>query len=298
MSSLGVIISVTLMYAAPLIFAAMGGLISEKSGVINIGIEGMMTVGAFIGATVGFYSNNPWLGLFAAALGGGVFSLLHAMACITFSANQTIAGVALNLLGPGLSLFLSRRFFEGATQTFPVRSKLPKLAIGTSGIVNLESTVILAAITVASIWFYLNKTKGGLRLVSVGEHPAAADALGVNVHLMRYKAVIASGVLAGIGGAAMSLSVVSSFSSIVISGHGYIALAAVIFGRWNPIGTTLACLIFGFSQSLVVVLGFGETIQIPSQILAMLPYALTILVLIFVKGKGAGPKAAGMPYER
>lgn len=293
MDNIGIIISITLMYATPLILAALGGIISELSGVTNIGIEGMMVIGAFAGAAAGYFSGNPWLGFLCAAGAGGLLALMHAIACVKFNANQIISGVALNLIGLGLSLFLSRIFFDGATQTLPVPNKLPKITLG--GGISLDSTVVIALCLVAFVWIYLYRTRGGLRLRAIGEHPAAADTLGINVYLFRYLAVVASGLLAGMGGVAMSLAVVSSFTPIVISGHGYIALAAVIFGRWNPIGSSLACILFGFAQALVVILGGGE-IAIPSQILAMLPYILTIAVLMLLKGKTAAPRASGVPY--
>ncbi len=294
MSSIGIAISITLMYATPLILAALGGIISERSGVTNIGIEGMMTIGAFTGAAVGYYSANPWIGFLCAALAGGLLASLHAIACIKFNANQIISGVALNLIGLGASLFLCRLLFDGVTQTLPVPEKLPKLVDNGAGF-SLDATVLVALILVIAVWFFLYRTRGGLRLMAVGEHPAAADTLGVNVFKVRYMAVIVSGLFAGLGGAARTLAVVSSFSPIVISGHGYIALAAVIFGRWHPVGASLACVLFGFAQSLVVLLG-GGSISVPSQILAMLPYIMTIAILMFMRGKTAAPKASGIPY--
>ncbi|MEG0257578.1 MAG: ABC transporter permease [Christensenella sp.] len=293
MDNIGIIISITLMYATPLILAALGGIISELSGVTNIGIEGMMVIGAFAGATVGYFTGNPWIGFVCAALAGGLLALMHAVACIKFNANQIISGVALNLIGLGLSLFLSRIFFDGATQTLPVPNKLPRFTFGNG--LGIDSTVVIALCFIVAAWFYLYRTRGGLRLRAIGEHPAAADTLGIHVYKIRYLAVMTSGLLAGLGGAAMSLAVVSSFSPTVISGHGYIALAAVIFGRWNPIGSSLACILFGFAQALVVVLGGGD-IAIPSQVLAMLPYVLTIVVLMLLRGKTAAPRASGAPY--
>lgn len=298
-------ISITFMYAAPLILAALGGVISERAGVVNIGIEGMMVMGAFMGAAVGYYSQNPWLGFVCAGLAGAVLALLHAIASITFRANQTVSGIALNFIGPGLSLFLCRLLFDGATMTKPVPNKIPKILSWTGGstenalfnAANLDATVLLAFLLAALIWFILYKTKWGLRIRAVGEHPAAADTLGVNVYLIRYGAVVASGLLAGFGGAARSLAVVSNFTPTVISGHGFIALAAVIFGKWTPQGAVGACLLFGFAQALVVILG-GGALAIPSQILSMLPYLMTIAVLILFVGRSAAPRASGVPYEK
>lgn len=306
LSTIALAINITLMYSAPLIFTALGGTISERSGVVNIGLEGMMVMGAFAGAAVGYYSQSPWWGFLAAGLAGGILALLHAVASITFKANQTISGVALNFIGPGMALFLSRLFFDGATMTRPVPHKLPKL-FSLFGITHVENralanldidvTVPMAFLAVAIVWFMLYRTKWGLRLRAVGEHPAAADTLGINVYRVRYVAVILSGVMAGFGGAAQSLAVVSLFSPTVISGQGFIAMAAVIFGKWTPQGAMLACILFGFAQSLVVLLG-GEGGMVPNQLLAMLPYILTILMLVFFVGRSVAPKASGTPYEK
>ena len=303
MNNILMIISITLMYSTPLIFGAMGGVISERSGVVNIGIEGMMTIGAFTGAAVGYYTGNPWLALLLAGVAGGLLALLHAIASITFKADQTISGIAINLIGPGLSLFLSRTLFDGATMTQPVKNKLPKFFDGSkfSGTIfsgmNIDVTVILALISTLLLWYVLYKTKWGLRIRAVGEHPAAADTMGVSVYKTRYTCVTLSGVLSGFGGAAMTLAVISQFTPTAISGQGFIALAAVIFGKWTPFGAYGACMLFGFAQALVVILG-GGAFAVPSEILSMLPYILTILVLILFVGKSVAPKADGVPYEK
>lgn len=298
-------INITLMYAAPLILAALGGVISERSGVINIGLEGIMALGAFTGAAVAFFTENPWLGLLAAGMAGCMLSLIHAIASVTFKADQTISGIALNFIGPGFALFFCRVFFEGATQSKPVPQKLPKLLSWVDGIqdnvvlnaFNVDASVVLAFLLAFVMWFVLYKTKWGLRIRSVGEHPAAADTLGINVTAIRYTAVLLSGVLAGFGGAARSIAVVSNFGPTTISGHGFIALAAVIFGKWTPQGAVASCVLFGFSQALVVLLG-GAHVPVPQQVLSMLPYAITIAVLILFVGKSAAPKADGLPYEK
>lgn len=302
LNSILLLVGITLMYSAPLIFGALGGVVSERSGVVNIGIEGMMTVGAFAGAAVGFYSDNPWLGFLAAGISGGIMALLHGIASVTFKADQTISGIAINLLGAGFSLFLCRLLFDGATMTKPVNNKLPKIFgenVSNSLLQNLnvDITVVLALIFTVVIWFVLYKTKWGLRIRAVGEHPAAADTLGINVTKTRYLCVIISGILAGFGGASMTLAIISQFTPTSISGQGFIALAAVIFGKWTPHGTYGACLLFGFAQALTVILG-GGSFAIPSQILAMLPYILTIVVLILFVGKSVAPKEDGVPYEK
>lgn len=290
-SSILLLIGITLMYSAPLIFGALGGVISERAGVVNIGIEGMMVIGAFVGAAVAYYSGSPWLGFLSAGIAGGLISLLHAVASITFKADQTISGIAINLIGPGIAVFLCRLFFKGAAMTPPVPNKLPKIFGG------IDSTVVLALVLTVILWFVLYKTKWGLHIRSVGENPAAADTMGINVTKIRYVCVIMSGVLSGFGGAAMTLAIINQFTQTAISGQGFIALAAVIFGKWKPHGAYGACLLFGFSQALTVVLGGGHFV-IPSQILAMLPYVLTIVVLILFVGKSVAPKADGLPYEK
>ncbi|WP_284703654.1 ABC transporter permease [Clostridium swellfunianum] len=302
LSSILLLVGITLMYSAPLIFGALGGVLSERAGVVNIGIEGMMVMGAFAGAAVGYNTGNPWMGFLVAGIAGGLIALLHAVSAITFKADQTISGIAINLIGPGLALFLCRLFFEGAAMTPPVPKKLPKIFgenVSNSVLksLNVDVTVIIALVLTVVLWFVLYKTKWGLHIRAVGEKPAAADTMGINVFKVRYISVIISGILAGFGGAAMTLAIIPQFTQTAISGQGFIALAAVIFGKWTPHGAYGACLLFGFSQALTVMLG-GGSFAIPSEILAMLPYVLTIIVLILFVGKSVAPKADGLPYEK
>lgn len=279
------------MYSAPLVFGAMGGVISERSGVVNVGIEGMMTFGAFVGAAIGFKLQNPWFGLLAGGLAGALLALLHAVATVSFKADQTISGMALNFIGPGLSLFLCRLFFHDKTTTDRVVNKLPRLF----GAVDI--TVVLALVATLLLWFLLYKTKWGLRIRAVGEHPAAADTLGISVAHVRYGSVLLSGLLAGLGGASMTLAVLAQFTPTAISGQGFIALAAVIFGKWTPFGAYGACLLFAFAQALAVTFGGGQ-IPVPSEFLNMFPYVLTIVILVLFVGKSMAPKASGQPYEK
>lgn len=295
LNNLVFIIGITLMYSAPLVFAALGGVISEKCGIVNIGIEGMMSIGAFVGAAVGYYTEDPWMGLICAGLSGGLLALLHAIASITFHADQTVSGIAMNLIGSGLSMFLSRLFFNGATTTIPVSYKLPKILNIDN--FSVDATVLLSFLLVAITSFIMYRTKWGLRIRALGEHPAAVDSVGVSVYRARYVCVILSGVLAGLGGASVTLAIISQFTPTAISGQGFIALAAVIFGKWRPFGAYFACLFFGFAQALVVLLGGGENI-IPVDILAMLPYVMTIVVLILFVGRSSAPKASGKPYVK
>lgn len=302
-SNILIAISITLMYSAPLTLAAIGGVISERAGVINIGIEGMMSIGALTGAAVGYFTHSAWLGLLCAGLAGGALALLHAIASVSFRADQTVSGIAINFIGPGLALFLSRYFFDGASITYPVPEKLPKLVNfsylkGTPfANFNIDVSVVLALLVVVLTWFIMYKTKWGLRLRALGEHPAAVDTLGVPVYCSRYACVISSGILAGIGGGVVTLAVISQFTPTAISGQGFIALAAVIFGKWKPWGAYAACLLFGFSQALVIMLG-GGAVHVPSTILAMIPYVLTIIILIIFVGRSSAPKASGVPYEK
>lgn len=302
-SDLGFLIGVTLLYASPLIFTALGGVVSENTGVVNIGLEGMMTLGAFTAAAVAYYTADPWLGFLAGGLAGGLLAILHAVATVRFGADHIVSGIAINFLGPGFALFASRLLFQGATQTLTVPNKIPKVfdqVFPSKSFFDLvlkqDATVYLALILVAVTWFVLYRTAFGLRLRSVGEHPLAADTLGLSVARLKTFGVIASGVLAGWGGAAMSIAVVARFSPGLISGHGFIALAAMIFGKWTPHGTLAACLFFGLAKGLEVYL--GTRFPLPSTLLAMLPYVLTLLVLVGFVGKARPPAADGRPFVK
>lgn len=305
--NIALILGTTLMYSTPLIFTSLGGVVSENSGVVNIGLEGMMVIGAFVGAAIGYYLGNPWIAFIGAGIAGGLFGLLHAVACVTFGANQIVSGIAINFLGPGIALFLSRVFFDGATMTLSIdlNNKMPRLFHTVFAkdtfmyyfLGNRYATVYMALLLVLIVWFVLYKTKLGLRIRAVGEHPAAADTLGVNVSKIRYLAVITSGVFSGFGGAAMSLAVVSNFRPTLISGHGFIALAAMIFGKWKPQGALLACLLFGSAQGITVFLGQFD-LNVSSQLLSMIPYVLTLVILVSFVGKMVAPAADGIPYEK
>ena len=311
--SLASILSITLLYSAPLIYTALGGVLSENAGVVNIGLEGMMSIGAVVGSIVGFYVGNPWLAFLCGGLGGMLIALLHAIATINFAADHVVSGIAINLIGPGLSLFLCRLFFDGAamSKSIPYENKLPilfgkvfKSNAGAKGISRFfdivfsqYASVYIAFIIVFIVYFILYKTRLGLRIRAVGEYPKAAETLGVDAYKIKYICVLASGFLAGLGGASMSLAVVSNYRETLISGQGFIALAAVIFGGWKPQGAMLACLLFGFAQGLSVFLG-SIGIKIDTNLLSMIPYAITLIVLIaFVKGSRA-PSSDGLPYER
>ena len=303
-STIALFISDTLLFATPLLFTALGGMFTEKAGVTNIGLEGMMTIGAFAGATVGYFTKSALLGFIAGGIAAALVALIHAIVCITFGADQVVSGIAINFIGPGVSLFICSLLFEGAKQTIPVadgEGKMIKIFDNLTGIQFIDKilgqyiTTYIALGLVVLISIYLYKTKFGLRLIAVGEHPKAAETLNVNVYLYRYFAVVISGLLAGFGGATMSLATVSNFSQSLISGHGFIALVAVIFGKWKPYGVLGACLFFGAAQELAILLP-GLNINIPESILPMVPYISTLLVLIFFVGKSKGPCSAGVPY--
>ncbi|MED1666177.1 ABC transporter permease [Brevibacillus laterosporus] len=300
----------TIVFSTALIFAALGGVISERSGVVNIALEGLMVMGAFIGAVVTYFMEPapyaPWIGLIAAGVAGIIFSLPHAAASITFKSNQVVSGVALNFLATGLAVYLTKIIFDGAGQTktlsvvfskwdIPFLSDIPFLG---RALFQAYPTSYLAFITVAIVWFMLFKTQFGLRLRSVGEHPRAADTAGINVFRVRYIAVMLSGALAALGGATVALTTTSNFSHNTISGQGFIALAAMIFGKWHPVGAMGAALFFGLAQAVkTLVQVFGLTKYIPVEFIYMLPYVLTILVLAGLVGKSRAPKASGEPYE-
>ncbi len=300
---LALIIGNTFSNAAPVLLTGLGGMMSEKSGVVNIGLEGMMTIGALTGAVLGYYVGNPWIAFLGGGLAGAFFGLIHAFVSVSLAGDQTISGIAINTLAPGLALFLSRLFFSGATQTpsIPLENKIPRLFRGISSsqvfdnIFGQYATVYLSLIMVVVLYVVLYKTKIGLRVIAVGEHPKASESLNINVVKVRYLSVIFSGFMGGLGGASMSLAVVSSFSPTLIAGQGYIALVTVIFGNWKPQGVLVGSLFFGLAQAIATYLG-STSIGIPIEFISMIPYIATLLILIIFKGRSYAPKASGKPY--
>ena len=282
----------TIRLSTPLVLAALGGLFSERSGVINIALEGMMLAGAFTAAAVTYATGSPYVGLAAGMMAGMLIAAIHAVACIRYKADQVVTGTAINILMLGMPAFLSGAFFlsSGSTPQIPKEHLIPWLPIG------------IAIAMVPLSWYVLYKTPFGLRLRSVGENPEAADAAGVPVARMRYAGVLLSGVLAGIGGAYLSIGQSSLFTRNMTSGRGFIALAALIFGKWRPFQTLLACLLFGFTEAVsiqmqgVVKLPSGE--DIPVQFIQMVPYLLTIIVLAGFIGSSRPPRALGIPYQK
>ncbi|MFL6235748.1 MAG: ABC transporter permease [Thermoanaerobaculia bacterium] len=272
--------------ATPMLLAALGGLYSERSGVINIGLEGLMLAGAFTAATVTFYSHNPWVGMLAAILAGVGVALIHAVACIRYRADQVVSGTAINILFLGVPALLSGALFQstGATPQIPQNQLLPL------------APIVLAFALVPVTWWVLSRTPFGLRLRAVGENPEAADTAGVSVARIRYAGVLISGALAAIGGAYLSTGQSSLFARNMAAGRGFIALAALIFGKWRPVQTMLACLLFGVADALSIQM--QGVSQIPVQFIQIIPYVLTIVVLAGFIGHSRAPKALGLPYQK
>jgi ABC-type uncharacterized transport system permease subunit len=277
--------------ATPLLLAALGGMFSERAGVINIALEGLMLAGAFTAASVTWYAQSPWVGLVSAVLAGAAIAGVHAVACIRYRADQVVSGTAINILLTGVPALLSGAFFlsSGSTPQVPKEQLIP------------YTPMVIAGLLVPLTYYVLYYTPFGLRLRAVGENPEAADAAGVSVNRLRYAAVLLSGALAGIGGAYLSIGQSSLFTRNMSAGRGFIALAALIFGKWRPFQTMLACLLFGFTEALAIqlqgvpLLG-GE--EIPTQFVQMLPYVLTIVVLAGFIGTSRAPRALGIPYQK
>lgn len=257
--------------ATPLIFAAMGGLLSERSGVMNIALEGLMLIGAFSAAAGAHYTGNPYLGLGIGALAAGLTAVIHAVWCITLRGDQIVAGTALNLLGLGVPAFLLQRLFGTAGRS-PAVDRLPSFTSG------LNLLVPAAFLLAPAIWYLLFRTKPGLRILAAGEHPRAAESVGVVVDRYRYACVVASGVLAGIGGAFLSIGDVSFFTTNMTNGRGFIALAALVFGNWTPFGTLGAALFFGAAQA-VQIQAQATGVPISKELIIALPYILTLVAI-------------------
>ena len=287
--NVGLLLS-ALRLATPLLLAALGGLFSERSGVINIALEGLMLAGAFTAASVTWYAGSPLVGLVAAVLAGAAIAGVHAVACIRYRADQVVSGTAINILLTGVPALLSGAFFlsSGSTPQVPKENLMP------------YTPMVIAGLLVPLSYYVLYYTPFGLRLRAVGENPEAADAAGVSVNLMRYAAVLISGALAGIGGAYLSIGQSSLFTRNMSAGRGFIALAALIFGKWRPVQTMLACLLFGFTEAVAIQLQgvrFGGE-EIPNQFIQIIPYVLTIVVLAGFIGTSRAPRALGVPYQK
>ncbi|MEV6690032.1 ABC transporter permease [Micromonospora sp. NPDC051196] len=292
----------TFLLALPLIFGSLAGVLCERSGVVNVAIEGQLLMGAFSGALFGSISGSVWVGLVAAAIGGSFISLLLAVFSIKYLVDQVVMGIVLNLLALGITGFLYERLMQTDAARYnsaprfsnweiPLLSDIPVLGPALfRGNIFLYLALLLVLVTHIALF----RTRWGLRTRSVGEHPTAADTLGVKVLGLRYRNVILAGAIAGIGGASYTLALFS-FTKNMIGGKGFIALAALIFGRWSPTGALLAALFFGFADQLATYLGAINSV-IPGQFLAMLPYLATILAVAGLVGRVRAPAADGKPY--
>jgi general nucleoside transport system permease protein len=299
------LIASTIRLSTPLILAALGGLYSERGGVINIALEGMMLAGAFTAAVVTVFTHSPWVGLSAAVVVGLLVAALHAVATINYRADQVVSGAAINILFLGVPALLSGALFEstGATPQLPRDQTLPDTPLfdpqaspTLASIFNQKPLVYLAFVLVALTAYVIYRTRFGLRLRAVGENPEAALAAGVSVHRMRYAGVLISGALAALGGAYLSIGQNSLFTRNMTAGRGFIALAALIFGKWDPVGALLACLFFGFAEAVAI--RMQGTVNIPNQFIQMIPYVLTMVVLAGWIGRSTPPKALGIPYVK
>jgi simple sugar transport system permease protein len=287
-----------LMMVAPILIAALGGMISERSGVVNIALEGLMGIGAFTGAAVHVLLEpvlpgySIWIAVAAGAGAGGLFSLIHAFASISLNADQVVSGTGINLLAMGATVFLCQILFhQERTEPF-------QIGMTTDGL-GLYPTVWIALAVLAGVWFFLYARPGGMRLRACGENPQAAAAAGIDVRRIRYLAVLASGVLGGLAGACLVLTQSIQFTMHSINGQGFIALAAVSFGRWFPGGVAGAAALFGTSVALAIsMVNVQELRFLPPQFFSVVPYVLTILTLVLFSGKDYAPRANGQPYEK
>ena len=289
--------------ATPLIFGALGGVIGERAGVVNIAIEAQLLAGAFSAAVASSLAGSPWAGLIAAMVAGMLVALVLGVFTITYYVEQVIVGVVLNVLVIGLTTFLFRQVLAPNTETLnspetfntiaiPLLSEIPVIG----PILFRQSFIVyLMYGVVALVWFGLYRTRWGLRLRAVGEHPQAADTVGIKVQATRYRALLLAGAVAGMGGAFYTLVSVPRFNQEMTAGAGFIALAAVIFGQWDPIKATLAALLFGFATNLQGVLSVIGS-PVPSQFMLMLPYVVTIFAVAGLVGRSRPPAADGVPY--
>jgi ABC-type uncharacterized transport system permease subunit len=292
----------TLRMASPLIFASLGGIFSERAGIINIALEGMMLTGAFSGVFVTYVIGNPWIGVFAAVLAGGFLGLIHGILTIKFAGDQIVSGTGINIFALGFTAYMSQIVWgsRGASQSvqglgtvsIPLIADIPFVG----DVVGKQTPLVyIALITVIASYLILFRTPSGLRLRAVGEHPGAADTTGINVYRTKYLCVIASGMLAGLGGVFLSLGQLSLFVNGMTGGRGFIALAAMILGGWSPFGALGASLFFGFADALQIRL--QSVGALPSQIVLTLPYILTIIVLAVFARRRSAPSEY-KPYEK
>ena len=282
----------TILIAPPILITAVGACISERSGIVNIGLEGIMLSSAFATAVVNIATGNPYLGMVFGVVIGILISLIHAVISINLRGNQIISGVAINLFAAATTSYLIKTIYKTAGST-----PIAKTAKGDPSLANQALMIVIVYGIAVAMYFFLYKTVLGLRIRSVGEHPLAADTVGISVYKTRYISVLLSGALGGLGGAYLTAVLLPAFSKNMSAGRGYIAMAAMIFGKWNPLGAILASLLFAFGQAFADV---AKTIGLPisQQFLTMIPYVLTLLALVGFVGKSKAPKASGLPYEK
>ncbi|SDL86406.1 ABC transporter permease [Halarsenatibacter silvermanii] len=279
----------SLRFATPLVLAAIGGTFNERSGVINIGLEGMMLFGAFSAVYGTFITGNPWLGVLYAAAGGALLALILAVVCVSLKADQIVVATGINIFASGLTVYLLQIFFDSAGRS-PRVPRLPAFRVLGA---RYNPMTLLAVLLVPIAWYILFRTPWGLRIRSVGEHPSAADSLGIDVNKYRFICVLISGVLAGLAGAHLSIGDGASFLSDMSEGRGFIALAAMIFGKWNPLGALGAALLFGYFEAVAIRV---DILWLPSELLRSIPYIMTIIVLAGAIGRASPPASIGEPY--
>ncbi|NCT85147.1 MAG: ABC transporter permease [Comamonadaceae bacterium] len=311
------VLASTLRVSAPLLLCAMAGVLSERAGVIDLGLEGKMLLAAFAAAAAASVTHSTAWGLVAALAVASAASMVHGFACVTNRGDQVVSGVALNMIAAGLTVVLGIAWFQQGGQTPPIEPdvRLTALAQGFAepqpgnwfasilghGLLSHNALVYTAFLMVVAVWFFLERTRPGLRLRAVGENPAMVEAAGMSVQGLRYRALLMNGVLCGLAGAYLTLAQNASFSPNMTAGRGYIALAAMIFGKWKPLPTLGACLLFGFLDAVAIRMqgvalpGIGE---VPVQLIQALPYILTVVLLAGFIGSAIAPKALGRPYVK
>ena len=292
-------ISTIMMLAAPILIIATGGMICERSGVTNVGLDGLMSIGACTAAIVHQLMEAAGVGrisltvaLLVAALVSMLISVLHAIASVDLKADQTISGTGINLLAAGITVFACQRIY-GTDRSTEFKMGMVKDGLG------FYPTLYIAIVVVVLAWFILYKTPFGMHLRACGEHPAAADSVGINVRRIRYIGVLSSGFLGGLAGGCAVLTQTIQYTNTFVNGRGFIALAAVAFGRWTPLGVTGASLLFGASLALSTISSMTPALKaIPSQVFNIVPYLVTLIALIAFSGRDYAPKAVGIPYEK
>jgi ABC-type uncharacterized transport system permease subunit len=306
------VLGTTLRMATPLLFCALAGLISERSGVVDIGLEGKMLLAAFAAASAGVATGSLVLALFVALIVALAASWLHGFACVTHRGDQVVSGVAINIIALGITSVLGSAWYEMGGQTPPVSDTVRLVALWPNlsdsvggilgdGLLGHNALVYLAFALVPAVWWLIWRTRFGLRLRAVGENPDMVEAAGVSVRTMRYMALTLNGILCGLAGAYLVLAQSASFVPNMTAGRGYMALAAMIFGKWHPVGALWACLLFGFLDAVAIRLqGVPLPVvgEVPVQAIQVLPYVMTVVLLAGFIGKAVAPKALGKPYTK